>query len=79
MRTASPLRGSGGEMLIKAVSLFLLGMVVLAMFGRLRFPKRKSDGGLAKKLEKPALCGKCGRYIIGSGECDCTKPPASKG
>ena len=55
------------------------GQMVLAMFGRLRFPKRKSDGGLTKKLEKPALCGKCGRYIIGSGECDCTKPPASKG
>ncbi len=67
-------------MLVKAVSLFLIGMMVLAMFGRLRFPKgRKPDSTLATKLEKPALCGTCGRYLIGSGGCDCKKPPAHKG
>ena len=68
-------------MLFKIAALFLVAMAVLALFGRLRFP-----GALKRRLprspkapDKPLICGKCGRFIIGSGRCDCTPPPADKG
>jgi len=51
------------NVIIKIVSLFLIGMVVLAMFGRLRFPG-------AKRLAS-AKCPKCGRFRIGKGPCSC--------
>ncbi|MCE8538135.1 hypothetical protein KBY27_11785 [Ruegeria pomeroyi] len=50
-------------MLVKIVALFLVGMMVLAMFGRLRFPG-------ASRL-KSAKCPRCGRYRIGKGPCAC--------
>ncbi len=50
-------------MILKIISLFLIGMAVLAMFGRLRFPG-------SKRLAQ-AKCPKCGRYRIGKGPCDC--------
>ncbi len=49
--------------MVKVVTLFLIGMLVLAMFGKLRFPGQK-------RLES-AKCPKCGRYRIGKGPCDC--------
>ncbi|MEC8196504.1 MAG: hypothetical protein VX228_09335 [Pseudomonadota bacterium] len=52
-------------MLVKIVSLFLVGMAVLAMFGKLRFPGQKQ---LQSKK-----CPKCGRYKIGKGPCPCGK------
>ncbi len=52
-------------MIIKAVSLFLIGMLVLAMFGRLRFPG-------AKRLQDKK-CPDCGRFQIGKGPCSCRK------
>ncbi|TDS89818.1 hypothetical protein CLV87_3870 [Pelagimonas phthalicica] len=52
-------------MLVKIVSIFLVFMAVLAMFGRLRFP------GQARL--KSAKCPRCGRYKIGRGPCDCGK------
>lgn len=39
----------------------LVALVILAMFGRLRFPKR---------TEK-AVCPDCGRPLIGKGPCAC--------
>ncbi|HEX9856899.1 MAG TPA: hypothetical protein VGA75_00980 [Paracoccaceae bacterium] len=65
-------------MLFKIVSLFLIAMAALALFGRLRFPDSLRRR-LGRRLDKPAVCAKCGRYIIGSGGCDCTDPPAGKG
>jgi hypothetical protein len=57
-------RGSGSRpQVVKVVSLFLIGMVILAMMGRLRIPG-------AKRL-KSAKCKKCGRYRIGKGPCSC--------
>lgn len=56
---------SGCDVIIKIVSLFLIGMVVLAMFGRLRVPG-------AKRLAQ-AKCPSCGRYRIGRGPCGCGK------
>ncbi|MFV2036316.1 MAG: hypothetical protein ACC646_01890 [Paracoccaceae bacterium] len=47
----------------KVVSLFLIGMLVLAMFGRLRFP--------GQKRLQAAKCPKCGRYRFGKRPCDC--------
>lgn len=52
-------------MLVKGITLFLVGMMVLALFGRLRFPGQK-------KLDA-MKCPKCGRYRIGSGPCVCEK------
>ncbi|WP_292023275.1 hypothetical protein [Maritimibacter sp. UBA3975] len=49
--------------MIKAVSLFLIGMLVLAMFGRLRIPG-------ADKLAN-RKCPKCGRFRLGRGPCEC--------
>jgi hypothetical protein len=49
--------------IIKIVSLFLIGMVVLAMFGRLRLPG-------SKRLAS-AKCPRCGRFRIGKGPCKC--------
>lgn len=50
-------------MLIKIVSLFLITMVVLAVFGRLRLPGR---GKVAARR-----CARCGKFRIGKGPCDC--------
>lgn len=52
-------------MIIKIVSLFLILMAVLAMFGRLRFP--------GMKRLSSRKCPGCGRYRIGSGPCACGK------
>jgi len=52
-------------MIIKIVFLFLIGILVLAMFGRLRFPGQR-------RLES-RKCPKCGRYRIGKGPCSCGK------
>jgi len=59
--------GSGSDMIVKIVLLFLVAMAVLAMFGRLRFPGQKRLGA--------AKCRKCGRFRIGKGPCACEKGP----
>lgn len=52
-------------MIIKAVTLFLIGIAVLAMFGRFRVP---GAGRLSA-----GKCSRCGRYRIGKGPCSCGK------
>jgi hypothetical protein len=52
-------------MLIKGITLFLIAMVVLGMFGKLRFP------GIT--LRRDAKCPRCGRPRIGKGPCTCGK------
>ncbi|UYV38169.1 hypothetical protein N4R57_03510 [Rhodobacteraceae bacterium D3-12] len=52
-------------MIAKIVVLFLVGMGVLAMFGKLSVPG-------AKKLANKR-CKKCGKFRIGRGACDCGK------
>ena len=56
-------------MIVKAVSLFLAAMAVLALFGRLRV------GGLTRRRgpETARKCRKCGAYIVGRGPCACEK------
>ena len=55
-------------MIIKIVTLFLVGMGVLAMFGKLRLP-----GGRRLSLKPPRKCPRCGRHLIGKGPCPCKK------
>ncbi len=43
--------------------LFLIGMAVLAMFGRLRLP--------GQKRLSTRRCAECGRLRIGKGRCSC--------
>lgn len=50
-------------MLTKIVLLFLVGMAVLAMFGKLTFP--------GKKQLDARKCPECGRFKIGKGPCPC--------
>ena len=52
-------------MILKIVSFFLIGMVVLGMFGKLRLPK-------VNALET-RRCAKCGSFKIGKSPCVCEK------
>lgn len=56
--------------MVKIITLFLIFILVLAMFGRLRLPKvpgLKSK----KKVQAAVKCPKCGRYNIAGKDCDC--------
>ena len=55
--------------MIKVISVFLIFMLVLAMFGRLRFPGQKT---INKKLDA-AKCPSCGRFRLGKSSCPCGK------
>ncbi|WP_435139402.1 hypothetical protein [Pseudopelagicola sp. nBUS_19] len=59
------MRVLASEVIVKIVTLFLVGMAVLAMIGKLRFPGQK-------RLQS-VKCQKCGRYKIGRGPCACQK------
>ena len=50
-------------MMIKIVTLFLIGMLVMAMFGRLKVP--------GSKRLSAARCSRCGRLRIGKSPCPC--------
>lgn len=54
----------------KAVLIFLIFIILLGIFGKLRLPslpklKRKSS------LDKPTKCKSCGSYIFKDIECSC--------
>ncbi len=56
--------------MLKIVTLFLVFMAVLAMFGRLRLPKITRRGG----LPKPRYCKQCGQYKLRGETCEqCNK------
>lgn len=63
--------------MVKVVTFFLIGMLVLAIFGRLRLPGKLSGrrGGAGRRAGGPRLdarkCPRCGRHAIGDGPCDC--------
>ncbi|WP_055084483.1 hypothetical protein [Jannaschia donghaensis] len=52
-------------MIFKIVTLFLIGIAVLAMFGRLRFPSGARIGS--------RKCRTCGVPRVGRGPCPCGK------
>ncbi len=62
-RSARLLRVLVSDLIIKIVLLFLIGMGVLAMFGKLRLPG-------ADRIAS-AKCPSCGRFRIGKGPCTC--------
>ena len=53
-------------MILKIVTLFLVFIAVLGMFGKLRIL-------LPKSLASAKKCPSCGRFRIGSGPCPCGK------
>ena len=55
--------------MIKAVSLFLIFILALGMFGKLRMPKI----GKRKGLPRAQKCKSCGNYLIGIDPCKCKK------
>ncbi len=60
--------------LVKIVTFFLIGMLALAMFGRLRWPGgARRPGKRSSGPPKPRKCKACGSYIIGEGPCSCGK------
>ena len=61
-------------MLLKVVTFFLIGMAVLALFGRLRWPGGAPRiGKRSDSPAKPGRCRACGAFRIGSGPCPCGK------
>lgn len=63
--------------MVKIVSLFLIGMLVMAMFGKLRLPKLPT---LKRKrtIETAQKCSTCGAYKIKNKPCGCTARKADK-
>lgn len=58
--------------MIKIATLFLIGMAVLAMLGRLRWPGGAKGVGRSKQrgaLPKPKTCPSCGRMNLRGGPC----------
>lgn len=59
-------------MLIKIVTVFLVFMVVLAIFGKLRMPKlpmpRRGD-----RIPPAKKCPDCGTYLVDGRPCSCGK------
>jgi hypothetical protein len=55
--------------MLKIVTLFLIFMAVLAMFGRLRIPGIGKRSDRKGSLPKPSLCPECGRYNLRGGPC----------
>lgn len=68
-------------MILKIVVLFLVGMGVLAMFGKLHLLGLPGTGRKrgAGRLGKPGKCPACGRYRIGKGPCPCGGKATRKG
>jgi hypothetical protein len=53
----------------KIVTIFLIVIALLAIFGRLRIPRLPGMGRIA------TTCPSCGRHQIGRGPCPCGAPP----
>ena len=59
------MRALASDVIVKIVTLFLIAIAVLAMFGRLRVRLPGRDRLTSSK------CRRCGRYKIGKGPCPC--------
>ncbi|MGY6409804.1 MAG: hypothetical protein ACXIUV_02075 [Alkalilacustris sp.] len=70
--------------MLQAVALFLLVMLLLGGFGKLRRWLERNTGRRIggpkvgprdqRGLGKPRKCARCGRFLIGGGDCDCGGP-----
>lgn len=61
-------------MLVKIFILFLGGMALIGLIGKWLFPGAIRRA-VTKRVSsvKPSRCAECGRYLIGTGGCDCGK------
>ena len=69
--------------MLQAVALFLLVMLLLGGWGKLRrWLERASGRKLGgpdvrprdqSRLRKPGKCPRCGRFLIGNDGCDCDR------
>lgn len=59
-------------MMSKAVIFFLIFIMVLGIFGRLRLPKVKNPFK-RKSVKATEKCEKCGRYNMAGETCSCGK------
>ena len=67
--------------MLQAVALFLLVILLLGGFGKLRRWLERSSGRSIggpkvgprdqRGLDRPKKCKRCGRYLIGGADCDC--------
>ena len=60
-------------MLVKIIIVFLGAMAIVGMIGKVLFPGAMSRLMLRKSSNKPPVCKKCGRYVLGKAACDCSK------
>jgi hypothetical protein len=58
---------------VKIVTLFLVVIAVLALFGKLRMPKLPGPAR-RMRMARPATCRQCGSPIVGKGPCPCETP-----
>jgi hypothetical protein len=68
--------------MVKVVTLFLVVVIVLAMFGKLGWLGRLAPGPMRRSVRrssKPVTCLHCGKHIIGKSGCDCGGPASKKG
>jgi hypothetical protein len=56
-------------MLVKIVTFFLVGMAILAAFGRLKVRRRRAKA--APTAHRPGKCRTCGAPLVGRGPCPC--------
>lgn len=59
--------------MVKAVTFFLIGIIILAMFGKLRVPRLPRRKRPENKITDARKCPDCGAYILGDGACSCRK------
>lgn len=64
-KSARSLHGSGCDMILKIVALFLVFIGVLGWFGKMHW--------IGGKTLTQTKCKSCGRYRIGKGSCSCGK------
>jgi hypothetical protein len=61
-------------MLFKIILVFLLAMALIGMVGKALFPGTMGKiTQIRRKSIKAPVCKTCGRYVIGSSNCDCGK------
>jgi hypothetical protein len=58
--------------MVKVVTFFLIGIMVLALFGKLRMPRLPKIKH-RKGIDTAVKCKKCGTYKIGNKPCGCSK------
>lgn len=65
-------RVTGCDPMVKIVTFFLIFIIILAMFGRLKLPRLRNP--LRKGLlQAGAKCKSCGRYSLTGEPCPCRK------